>query len=44
MTKKDAADFRTVEPKDPRQAPPVQKPMPAPLKKSLGIDQPWRKP
>ncbi|CUU19364.1 hypothetical protein ABIB94_006821 [Bradyrhizobium sp. JR7.2] len=45
MTKKpDAADFRIVEPMDPRQAPPVQRPMPAPLRKSLGIDQPQKKP
>ena len=29
-------DFRVVQPQDPRQAPPVQKPMPAPLMKALG--------
>jgi hypothetical protein len=32
------SDFRVREPHDPRQTPPVKRPMPAPLKKALGID------
>jgi hypothetical protein len=41
---KPVADFRVAQTEDPRQSEPTSKPMPAPLERACGINQPWEKP